>query len=124
MKNIIILLTLILFFSNSAWAQVDENLAKNTEVVLRIQSGAMGVCDKYCWQEVEILEELRNPNNYLFEQKLNVAFYSWEKGIPSGVATIYLEKYNIERNDLWKLVGGKRMTGVSHYEQREKGKLK
>jgi hypothetical protein len=47
-------------------------------------------------------------------KKLSVAHLSWEPGIPEGESTIYLERYNPARNDLWKLLNGSGKDGVSH----------
>lgn len=118
MKKIILLLISIFLVSCGSVKEIDNTLAKNAEVVLRIKcEKETGACDKYCWQKVKILKIIKNEKNYKFNDALEVAYYSWDKGIPIGISTIYLEKYNPERNDLWKLVGGKSETGVSHYKK-------
>ncbi|UCC94763.1 MAG: hypothetical protein JSW40_08120, partial [Candidatus Omnitrophota bacterium] len=85
------------------------------EVVLRVRCRDGGVGSKYIWQKVKILEVLKNEGNYNFKSTLAVAHYSWKDGIPIGISTIYLEKYNPSRVDLWKLVGGGAEKGISHH---------
>jgi len=98
--------------------KVDNELAKKAEVVLRVKCAEIGYGSKYHWQKVEILKVIKNESNYNFKDTLSVAHYGWEEDIPLGVSTIYLEKYNPSREDLWKLVGGKFETGVSHYNKK------
>ena len=93
---------------------IDPGKAKKAEVVLRVKLVKLGECDKYCWPEVEILKVLQNESGFSFEKRLAVAHYSWEPGIPGGESTIYLEKFNPERNDPWKLLHGSGKDGVSH----------
>jgi len=112
-KLIIFLITIAYPFL--CFAQIDKNLEKNAEVILRVHySGQEYACDKYCWQPVKIIKVLKNSKNYSFPENLEIAYYSWEKGIPLGESTVYLEKYNSYKEGTWKLVGGKHETGVSH----------
>ena len=113
MKKTLIILIFIVY-PISCFAQIDENLAKNAEVILRVESSEGIECDKYCWTTVIIIKELKNKNNHSFGKTLKVAFNSGDDGIPLGESTIYLEKYNPARNDNWKLVGGMSKKGVSH----------
>jgi len=118
MKTKIILASLILtlsFIANAANLS-DAKLAKKAEVILRVKlTQGIAVCDKYCQEKVEILEVLKNNSAYSFSETVDIFYRSGEKGVPFGISTIYLEKYAPSRNDLWKLVGGKRETGGSHY---------
>jgi hypothetical protein len=93
---------------------IDPSKAKKAEVVLRVKLIKYEGCDKYCWPEVEILKVMQNKSGFSFEGRLKVAHYSWEPDIPEGESTIYLERYNPERNDLWKLLNGSGTDGVSH----------
>jgi len=93
---------------------IDPGKAKKAEVVLRVKLVRFEGCNKYCWLEVEILKMLQNKSGFSFKKRLAVAHYSWEPGIPEGESTIYLERYNPKRNDLWKLLNGSAKDGVSH----------
>ena len=117
-KCIVIALLLISFIATTFPAAqstfIDPNKAKKAEVVLRVKLVGYEGCDKYCWPEVEILKVLQNKSGFSFEKRLKVAQYSWEPDIPEGESTIYLERFNPERNDLWKLLNGSGKDGVSH----------
>jgi len=118
LKNTIILLLILLFIVGCVTNEtVDTKLAKSAEVILRVRCTEQGEGDKYHWQTVKIIKVLKNESDYTFKDILKVAHYSWEKGIPLGISTIYLERYNLSRNDLWKLMGGKAETGVSHHNK-------
>jgi hypothetical protein len=93
---------------------VDPNKAKKAEVVLRVRLLAAGEGSKYLWDRVEVLRVLKNKSRHSFGQHLSVAHYSWQPGVPVGTCTIYLERYDPRRNDVWKLVGGSGEEGVSH----------
>jgi hypothetical protein len=93
---------------------IDPSKANKAEVVLRVRLVRFEGCNKYCWPEVEILKMLQNKSGFSFKKSLTVAHYSWEPGIPEGESTIYLERYNPKRNDLWKLLNGSGKEGVSH----------
>jgi len=96
----------------------DETLAGKAQAVLRVDCRQEAeVCEKYCWQDVKILKILKNKSDYAFGSELSVAHYSWDKGIPIGISTIYLEKYSSLRKDVWRLVGGSVETGVSHRQR-------
>ncbi len=118
----LILLALFLCFANYVFAEeIDSNLTKHAVAILRVEyKNEAGVCEKYCWQKVRILKILKNESDYNFPEFIEVAYYSWEKGIPIGLSTVYLEKYNSTKNDLWKLVGGKVETGVSHFTEQNR----
>lgn len=113
----ILLLSVIIIGCNPQEV-VDEALAKNVDVILRVDCQATAeACEKYCWQNVTILKILKNKSNFKFQKRLDVAHYNWEQGVPIGVSTIYLEKYNPSRNDMWRLAGGGATNGVSHSER-------
>jgi len=117
-KRVIIALLLISFIATNFPAAestfIDPGKAKRSEVALRVKLVRFEGCDKYCWTEVEILKVLQNKSGFSFKKRLAVAHYSWEPGIPEGESTIYLERYNPERSDLWKLLNGSGKDGVSH----------
>ena len=120
MKKIIFLLIMV-FSSTSIFAQeINASLAKKAKVVLRVEcSKDVDLCDKYCVQEVKVLKVLKNETKYTPTGTIRVSYYSWEKGIPKGISTIYVEKYGSDKSNLWKLIGGKAKTGVSHIKQTE-----
>lgn len=98
-------------------AQIDDSLAKKATVVVRAKRLQCEGGDKYAWFEVQLLKVLKNDSQELLGEKLRVAAYSTDPGIPGGESTLYLEKYHPEQRGLWKLVGGKAATGVSHVGQ-------
>ena len=118
MRKCIVSLSLLSFMVINFAAQessfIDSGKAKKAEVVLRVKLVKLEGCDKYCWPEVEILKVLQNKSGLSFGKRLAVAHYSWKPGIPEGESTIYLERYNPERDDLWKLLHGSGKDGVSH----------
>jgi len=105
----IVVLGLFLFHLSACTTleKADNNMAKKAEVVLRVECADPGAGNKYHWQKVKILKIIKNNSNYNFPDQLEVAHYGWEKGIPVGISTIYLERYDPYRDDLWKLLEGK-----------------
>jgi hypothetical protein len=97
-----------------AKAPFDPKMAARATVVLRVRLTGLGEGSKYIWQTVEPLDVIKNESKQTFAGPLKVAHYSWAKGVPSGVSTVYLAHYNKTRGDLWKLVDGKAESGVSH----------
>jgi hypothetical protein len=93
---------------------IDSDRAKKAEVVLRVRLISQGEGSKYLWDRVEVVKVLKNKSHYAFGKHLAVAHYSWKPGIPHGTCTIYLERYNTRRKDLWKLLSGSADEGVSH----------
>src|SRR5262249_40374744 len=116
-KRVVIALLLISFIATNFPAQeptfIDPSKAKRAEVALRVKLVSVADCNKYCWTEVEILKVLQNKSGFSFKKRLSVAHYSWEPGIPEGESTIYLERFNPDRN-LGKLLNGSGKDGVSH----------
>ena len=119
-KRVVIALLLISFMATNFPAAestfIDPGKAKRAEGALRVKLVRVGVrdCDKYCWTEVEILEVLQNKFGFSFKNRLVVAHYSWEPGIPEGESTIYLVRYNPKSSDFWMLLNGSGKDGVSH----------
>ena len=95
----------------------DPDLSAKATVVLRVQWLEDGDADKYEWQEVRVLHVLKNDSKHTFTNTVVIAHYSGANGIPRGICTVYLERYNPEGEDRWKLMGGSAKTGVSHAEQ-------
>ena len=111
-----VILSLLLTFSFQAADSpaVDPHKVQKAEVVLRVKLLSSNGGSKYLWDEVEVLEVVKNKSGNTFRKNLSVAHYSWKPGIPEGTCTIYLERYNPKRNDLWKLLNGSGEDGVSH----------
>jgi hypothetical protein len=94
---------------------VDDNRAQKSLIVLRVQLLARGKSgDKYTWSTVKILKIYKNDSGTRLNDKMAIAFYSGDIGISAGASTIYLEKYNPARTDLWKLLNASGRDGVSH----------
>ncbi len=69
------------------------------------------------YKQVKVLKVFKNETKYTPTDTIRVSYYSWEKGVPKGISTIYIEKYGSDKSNLWKLIGGKAQTGVSHARQ-------
>jgi hypothetical protein len=112
--GILIFAFLVLGFLVEGSPQIDSSKANKAEAVLRVKFVSLNGGSKYDWDEVEVLKVLKNKSGYTFGKTLSVAHYSWNPGIPEGTCTIYLQRYNPERNDLWKLLDGSAEDGVGH----------
>ena len=96
---------------------MDEARAAKVTVVLRVKLHRKAAAvDKYGWDEVAILEVLKNTSGQKFGHTLSVAFINTKTGVPTGECTIYLEPYNADHpnNGHWKLLSGGAPDGVSH----------
>jgi len=93
-------------------ANVDRQRSLRARVVLRVERVSPGEGSKYHWPAVRVLRELKNTTYQPFPNKLRVAHYGGDPGIPSGECTIYLEDYGNGTN--WRLLDGRAETGVSH----------
>ena len=113
-SGIILSLLLTVNFQTADSSTVDPNKVKKAEVVLRVKLRSSGEGSKYLWDKVEVLQVVKNKSGYAFRKNLSVAHYSWKLGIPEGTCTIYLERYNPKRNNLWKLLNGSGEDGISH----------
>lgn len=92
----------------------DMDLAADAEVVLRVRLVEDQGGSKYHWQVVEKLEIIKNEGSHKMGNRVLVAHYGWEPGIPAGVSTIYLDPYSELASDMWRLVKGSAKSGVSH----------
>jgi hypothetical protein len=113
-SGIILSLLLTVNFQAADSSAVDPNKVQKAEVVLRVKLRSSEGGSKYIWENVEVLQVFKNKSGYAFRKNLSVAHYSWKAGIPEGTCTIYLERYNPKRNDLWKLLNGSGEEGTSH----------
>lgn len=93
---------------------IDSARAARVPVVMRVRRIEEGAGSKYLWARVDVLRVLKNDGNHPFEKTLEVAYYSWEPGVPAGESTLYLEPYNDAPDHPWKLLDGSGTQGVSH----------
>ncbi|HUU02228.1 MAG TPA: hypothetical protein VM425_12360 [Myxococcota bacterium] len=91
-------------------------LVSRAMVVMRVKLIKAQGGSKYHWDLVKPIEVYKNESKRSFDKQFTVAHYGWEKGIPEGVSTIYLEPYGEPKTNHWKLLEGKAETGVSHSE--------
>ena len=92
---------------------VDRAKMDQATVVLRVQHlDALGG-SKYHWDRVQPLQVLKNGSDESFQQPVEVAHYGWNKGVPRGTSTIYLERYG-DAVRHWRLLGSDGALGVSH----------
>ena len=92
----------------------DKDLATDAEVVLRVRLVDNQGGSKYHWQVVENLEIIKNESSHEIGNRVLVAHYGWEPGIPAGVSTIYLNPYSELTRDRWRLIDGSAKSAVSH----------
>jgi hypothetical protein len=109
-----LLLGVLVSACGTAHDVMDPAIAKKAEVVLRVRQLSEGEGSKYWWYDVEILKVFKNDSTDAFTNKLSVAADGGKLGVPAGVSTIYLERYNPTEKKYWKLLGGQASTGVSH----------
>lgn len=114
---VILTLLSIVEFQAVSSSSVDTKKSQKAEVVLRVKLLSSGEGSKYLWDKVEVLQVIKNKSGRAFKRTLSVAHYSWKPGIPEGICTIYLERYNPQRNDLWKLLNGSGDEGISHCDE-------
>lgn len=93
---------------------MDQQRAGRVPVVLRVKYEKFIGGQKYAWDEVSVIETLKNNSNRPFSGPLQIGHYGWEPGIPHGECTVYLEEYVEGDTSRWKLLGGSAKEGVSH----------
>ena len=59
---------------------VYPNKAQKAEVVLRVKLLSSGEGSKYLWDQVEVLQVVKNKSGYAFRKDLSGAHYSWKPG--------------------------------------------
>ncbi len=92
----------------------DTYKSKQVNLVLRIKTTDKGEGKTYIWQEVRVLNVLKNSFKIQIPRTLKIAHLREDAGIPLGYSTIYLESYNDEAT-LWKLKYGS--ASVSHFHK-------
>lgn len=95
---------------------LDRAKAEHATVVLRVQHLEALGGSKYHWDRVQPLQVLKNASDESFERPLEVAHYGWNKGVPRGTSTIYLERYG-DAVRHWRLLGSDGALGVSHVQR-------
>ena len=117
--NKFLLITLSLFLSIS-WAfayesgPFDEKRFETATIVLRVKFIEENGDSKYLWDRVKIVSVIKNASGQDLGDEISVAHYSWKAGIPKGRSTIYLEPYNENDSNMWRLLDGDGNIGVSH----------
>jgi hypothetical protein len=96
-------------------SMTDKEKAANVPVVLRVQFISENGADKYGWSKVRLFATLKNESKHTFPDEFAVAHLSTEPGVPPGLCTVYLERYNPDSDERWKLHGGSGKTGISHH---------
>jgi hypothetical protein len=132
MKTNIAILTLLLSASLCAADQsaqqapppADAKRVERVPVVIRVRLISGGGGSKYLWPEVELVAVIKNESRHTFPKRFKVAHYSGAPGIPSGVSTLYLQRYNSVDESLWRLLEGSGASGVSHNYEAMSEKLK
>lgn len=81
-----------------------QKKTKQAKVILEVELIEDHGGSKYHWQTVRPLRIIKNESKQQFKEPFQVAHLGWEPGIPSGTSIIYLDLYNPERDDLWRLV--------------------
>jgi ABC-type phosphate/phosphonate transport system substrate-binding protein len=93
---------------------VDADKAAQAPAVLRVKLIRSEGSDKYGWDIVGLIGEIKNETGFTFPREFHVAHYSAEPGVPKGESTIYLERYSEAEPPQWKLLHGSGKDGVSH----------
>jgi hypothetical protein len=71
--------------------------------------------DKYGWSKVRLFDTLKKDTTHVFPHEFEIAHLSTEPGVPAGTCTVYLERYDADSDERWKLLGGSGAGGVSHH---------
>lgn len=101
----------------AAPANTDPARFARAAVVLRIQRhGQPSLADHHRWDNVAILEVLKNTSTHSFDKTLMIASLEAKHGVPAEACTVYLEPYKPAepRDHHWKLLDGGAPEGVSH----------
>lgn len=102
---------------NKSETKIDNQRAGRVPVVLRVEYIKSIGGQKYAWDEVRVIDTLKNTSQRSFSGSFEIAHYDFETGIPKGVSTVYLERYAEGDDSRWKLLGGSAKLGVSHNKQ-------
>ncbi len=82
----------------------EETAFQRAELVLRVQLLKQYGCDKYCSVKVKILKVLKNKHNAPLGKTQIIYYRSWQEGLPRNRCTIFLERYNLQKKEGWKLI--------------------
>jgi hypothetical protein len=99
--------------------KIDADLAKQATAVLRVKLlKAAQAVEKYGWDQVEILDVLKNESRAEFAQTMEIAFRNADPGVPKGESTVYLVPYCTPPDGrLWRLVASSHVEGPKKAEQ-------
>ena len=121
--HLILLLTVSAILLAYSWpaSPYDQDLAKQVQLVLRINNNGFGEGSKYIWTEADVIAVIKNKTSQPIPARIKIAFYSFGKGLPGGKSTVYLIPYNSSDPSLgWKLfeqrIDSELTAGYSHSE--------
>lgn len=99
---------------------IDANLATRADVVLRVELlKSAEAIDKYGWDQVKVLEVLKNEPKAEFPKELAIAFRNTDAGVPKGKSTVYLVPYRTPPDGRrWRLVASSHAEPLKHTEPR------
>lgn len=112
MKMKTILIGCVLSITGIAFGENTSPGSHVPEVVIRATLVSKDSCDKYCWYTVKINEIMIGKDKLAGINKLSVAAYSTDPGIPSGESILNLERYDGKKLTRWKLLKGRAAHGV------------
>ena len=94
--HLILLLTFSAILLTYLWpaSPYDQDLAKQVQLVLRINNNGFGEGSKYIWTEADVIAVIKNKTSQPIPARIKIAFYSFGKGLPGGKSTVYLIPYN------------------------------
>jgi len=92
--------------------KVDAKLSAQAEVVLRVELlKPAGAVDKYGWDQVKVLDVLKNEPKASFPKEMGIAFRNTDPGVPKGESTVYLVPYRTPPDGKqWRLVASSHVT--------------
>ena len=86
----------------------DENIdparAKRATAIAKVEYIQLQGGSKYTWENVRILQVLKNASTRKLEGEISIAHPFQEPGIPKGVSIIYLVPYSDRPDSGWKLL--------------------
>ena len=86
------------------WASFDRDLAKRVPLVLRVKAIQHNGGSKYHWTTVKVIGVVKNNTGDKIPESLDIASTGWRQGMPDGVCTVYLVRYNVSNPQYgWQL---------------------
>lgn len=105
MKAFAALFTMILMAVPAFAGSIDIGAAEKPQAVMKLDIRPVsGGCDKNCWQEAKVIKLYVMTIDQAFPPLLNIATYSWDKPIPTGIHTVNLIKIG-DTAEKWRFIG-------------------